>query len=162
MKNIEDIKKDFPIFTAIPGFTYLDSTATSLKPHSVIDAVSDYYSSYSANIFRGVYDISEKATAAYEATRKTVQSFIGAHSESEIIFTRSATESINLFVNGIEERLSEGDEIITTLTEHHSNFVPWQQICIKKKMKFTAVSPDDAEQGIFPISKKTSCTLLCL
>lgn len=155
MKDLEEIKKDFPIFKAHPGLVYLDSTATSLKPQSVIDAVEDYYSHYSANIFRGVYDISEKATEAYEQTRTAVQHFIHARSEKEIVFTRNTTESINLFVNGIADMLQEGDEVMTTIIEHHSNFVPWQQLCIKKKMKFTVVSAEDVSHCSLSISKKT-------
>ncbi len=99
MINIHEIKEDFPIFKDQPGFVYLDSSATSLKPQSVIDSLVDYYSHYSANIFRGVYDISEKATSQYEETRLVVKDFISASSINEIIFTRNATESINLLMN---------------------------------------------------------------
>lgn len=153
MIDIKKIKKDFPIFKDHPEFVYLDSTATSLKPYSVIRSLTEYYSNYSANIFRGVYDISEKATAAYEETRTTVKDFIGAWSEKEIIFTRNATESINLFVNGIASTLKKGDEIITTVTEHHSNFVPWQQLAKKKDLTFTVV--EDVSTIISHITRKT-------
>lgn len=155
MIYVEKIKKDFPIFKAIPGFVYLDSTATSLKPQSVVDSLTDYYSHYSANIFRGVYDISEKATAAYEETRMIVKDFIGAKSENEIIFTRNATESINLFVNGISDSLQKGDEIITTITEHHSNFVPWQQLAQKKGLKFKVIQNVDVMRHTLYVSKHT-------
>ena len=137
MIDVKKIKKDFPIFNNNPHLVYLDSSATALKPQAVIDALVTYYSQYSANIFRGVYDISERATAAYEETRMVVKDFIGAASEKEIVFTRGATESINLFVNGIADSLHEGDEIGTTIAEHHSNFVPWQQLAKKKGIKFT-------------------------
>lgn len=137
MLNSIKIKKDFPIFKNQPDFVYLDSTATALKPQSVIDALTGYYSNYSANIFRGVYDISEKATAAYEETREVIKGFIGAESAKEIVFTRNTTESINLFVNGIENSLQKGDEIVTTIAEHHSNFVPWQQLAKKRGLTFT-------------------------
>ncbi|MCX6730483.1 MAG: cysteine desulfurase, partial [Candidatus Roizmanbacteria bacterium] len=150
MIDAKQLKKDFPIFQDQPEFVYLDSTATALKPQSVIDSLTDYYSHYSANIFRGVYDMSEKATAAYEETRMVVKNFIGAESESEIIFTRNTTESINLFVNGIKDTLQEGDEIITTIAEHHSNFVPWQQLAKKRSLIFTVVSHDT-----FEVTKKT-------
>jgi cysteine desulfurase/selenocysteine lyase len=150
MINVNTIKKDFPIFKSQPDFVYLDSTATSLKPQSVIDSLIGYYSQYSANIFRGVYDISEKATAAYEETRIVIKDFIGAGSEKEIVFTRNTTESINLFVNGISDTLKTGDEIITTIAEHHSNFVPWQQLAKQKGLKFTVVTND-----VFDISKNT-------
>lgn len=147
MKNVEEIKADFPIFKAIPGFVYLDSTATSLKPQSVIDALIDYYSHYSANIFRGVYDISEKATIAYEETRAVVKNFINANSEKEIVFTRNATEGINLFVNGITDSLRKGDEIVTTIAEHHSNFVPWQQLAKRKGLIFTVMTNDKLQMS---------------
>ncbi|MCX6732838.1 MAG: cysteine desulfurase [Candidatus Roizmanbacteria bacterium] len=150
MLDAKTLKKDFPIFRNQPEFVYLDSTATALKPQSVIDSLTDYYSTYSANIVRGVYDISEKATAAYEETRMVVKDFIGAESEKEIIFTRNATESINLFVNGIKDTLQKGDEIITTIAEHHSNFVPWQQLAKKRGLIFTVVSNE-----IFEVTKKT-------
>jgi cysteine desulfurase/selenocysteine lyase len=156
MKSIDEIKKDFPIFQTQPDFVYLDSTATSLKPQSVISALTDYYANYSANIFRGVYDISEKATAAYEETRTIVKDFIGANSEKEIIFTRNTTESINLFVNGIQDTLIKGDEIVTTHIEHHSNFVPWQQLCIKKGLVFTVITDEDILSSLkLYISTKT-------
>lgn len=145
MINSSQIKNDFPIFKNQPDFVYLDSTATSLKPQSVIDKLTDYYTHYSANIFRGVYDISEKATAEYEKTRDIVKDFINAHSTQEIIFTRNASESINLFVNGLSGALKEGDEIVTTIAEHHSNFVPWQQLALKKKLIFTVMLDLDLE-----------------
>lgn len=150
MIDANTIKKDFPIFKSQPNFVYLDSTATALKPLSVIDSIKEYYSHYSANIFRGVYDISEKATAAYENTRTVIKDFIGAESEREIVFTRNATESINLFVNGIQNTLQKGDEIVTTIAEHHSNFVPWQQVAQKKNVLFTV-----ATDGTFVVSART-------
>ena len=140
MKTTTDYKKDFPIFTAQPSLVYLDSTATSLKPQAVIDKIQEYYTHYSANIFRGVYDISEKATAEYEETRTVIQRFIHAHSEKEIVFTRNTTESINLFVHGIENQLQKGDEIVTTIAEHHSNFVPWQQLTVQKGLVLTVIA----------------------
>lgn len=160
MIDVEQIKKDFPILLTDPGLTYLDSTATSLKPHSVIKKLTDYYTHYSANIFRGVYDISEKATGEYEETRTVVKDFIQATSEKEIIFTRNTTESINLFVNGIEHKLHEGDEVMTTILEHHSNFVPWQQLCKRKKMQFTIVTNEMVDSLMFPVSKKTKVLAL--
>lgn len=155
MINGTEIKKDFPIFLEDPGLVYLDSTATALKPATVIRKLTDYYTHYSANIFRGVYDISEKATAEYEETRTCVSEFIGAHSEREIVFTRNTTESINLFANGIEDMVHEGDEIMTTIAEHHSNFVPWQQLCKMKKMRFTVLTEDAVRKMTFEISKRT-------
>jgi cysteine desulfurase/selenocysteine lyase len=139
MIDVNTIKKDFPIFKDQPNLVYIDSGATSLKPQSVIEKLVEYYSHYSANIFRGVYDMSEKATAEYEKTREVVKDFIHAQNSKEIVFTRNTSESINLFVHGIREHLSEGDEVVTTIAEHHSNFVPWQQLAIKNKIVFTVV-----------------------
>lgn len=127
MINVQQIKKDFPIFTKNPDLVYLDSAAMALKPQSVINAVSEYYQEYSANVFRGVYKISEKATEAYEDTRKKVAKFINAKSEKEIIFVRNTTEAINLVAYSWGRINIERDsEIVTTVMEHHSNFVPWQ------------------------------------
>lgn len=160
MIDVALIKKDFPIFDEDPKLTYLDSTATSLKPQSVIKKLTDYYTHYSANIFRGVYDISEKATAEYEETRIVVKDFIQALSEKEIVFTRNTTESINLFVTGIEHMLGEGDEIMTTITEHHSNFVPWQELCKRKKLQFTVLTEKEVSDMTFPVTKKTKILAL--
>src|SRR3989339_586804 len=96
MINSKKIKVDFPIFKNNQDLVYLDSTTTSLKPSQVIEKITEYYTDYSANIFRGVYKISERATAEYEITRNTVAEFINANSSDEIIFTRNATESLNL------------------------------------------------------------------
>ncbi len=153
MLDTNKIKKDFPLFKKQPHLVYLDSTATSLKPQSVINKLNDYYLDYSANIFRGVYDMSEKATTEYEETRAVVKDFINASRVEEIIFTRNATESINLFVHGITDRFSKDDEVVTTITEHHSNFVPWQQLAKKKKLKFTVAQ--DVSNFNFQVSKKT-------
>lgn len=142
MLDTNKIKKDFPIFKNQPDLVYLDSTATSLKPQVMIDKLKDYYVDYSANIFRGVYDMSERATREYEETREEVRDFIHAPHVDEIIFTRNATESINLFVNGIKSRIHKTDEIVTTVTEHHSNFVPWQQLAKNIQCSFKVISID--------------------
>lgn len=155
MIDTQRLKKDFPIYKNNPQFVYLDSTATSLKPISVINKINEYYTQYSANIFRGVYDISEKATAEYEETRIVVQRFINALSDQEIIFTRNTTESINLFVHGIQGSLSSGDEIATTITEHHSNFVPWQQLCKDRGIKLVILKVIDPKNLKDSISAKT-------
>ena len=103
---------------------YLDSTATSLKPQQVLDKENEYYTKYSANIFRGIYTISEEATAEYEKVREKVAAFIGAKDAREVVFTRNASESINL----VAYSLIHGDEVVASIMEHHSNFVPWQQL----------------------------------
>jgi cysteine desulfurase / selenocysteine lyase len=136
MFDAHTIRKDFPQFARkINGkdIVYLDSTATSLKPQSVINAVNEYYTQYSANIFRGIYVISEEATAKYEQARQKVADFIGAKDAKEVVFTRNATESINLVAYswGLAA-LQSGDHVVTTIMEHHSNFVPWQQMAKQK------------------------------
>ncbi len=121
------MKTDFPIFKNNPGLVYLDSTATSLKPKAVIDKLVEYYSQYSANIFRGVYRISEQATKEYEETRNIVSEFINAKTDREIVFTRNTTESLNLIAYSLGRKIiGQDDELVTTIMEHHSNFVPWQ------------------------------------
>ena len=128
MLNVFKIKKDFPIFEKNPSLIYLDSAATSLKPRQVIEKLVEYYSKYSVNIFRGVYYLSEKATEEYEKTREKVAKFINGKKE-EIIFTRNTTESLNLLAYGLGRKIIEkNDEIVTTILEHHSNFVPWQML----------------------------------
>lgn len=135
---------------------YLDSSATSLKPQSVISKLDEYYSEYSANIFRGIYDMSEKATKEYEETREVVKKFIHAPFSEEIIFTRNATESINLFAHGIKDAFNRDDEIVTTITEHHSNFVPWQQLAKKAQCSFKVISIND--EGILESQLKYDIT----
>jgi cysteine desulfurase/selenocysteine lyase len=128
MKHSLSVKKDFPLFESHPQLSYLDSTATSLKPQVVIDALDEYYSEYSANVHRGIYDISEKATEMFEQARQTVADFIGGSPE-EVVFTRGSTEGLNLLCSSLgKSMINSGDEIVTTIIEHHSNFVPWQQL----------------------------------
>lgn len=131
---------NFPILTE-QGIVYLDSAATSLKPQSVIDAVSEYYSSYSSNIHRGLYPIAEKATEAYENAREKVAKFIHANRTEEVIFTRGTTESINLVAYAWGRmNIEEGDEIVTTEMEHHSNFVPWQELVRESGVSLKVIS----------------------
>lgn len=138
------IKKDFPIFKKQPNLVYLDSAATALKPQAMITAVQDYYKNYSANVHRGLYDLSEKATTAYEGARKIVQHFIHAGSEREIIFTRGATEALNVVAQGWGEyALKSGDEVILTVLEHHSNIVPWQMMAKKKNVILKFIDVND-------------------
>lgn len=137
---IDHLKNDFPIFKNDPDLVYLDSTATSLKPQIVIDKLDEYYQKYSANVLRGIYKISEKATAEYEETRKVVADFIGSQNPAEIIFTRNASESLNLVAATIGRiTVDSEDEIITTLMEHHSNFIPWQQLAKQKNATFKVI-----------------------
>lgn len=127
MINITNIKNQFPVFKNQSNLVYLDSTATSLKPKIMIDKLREYYEEYSANVFRGIYPMSEKATLEFEETRIIVSKFINAHKPEEIIFTRNTTESLNLLAYSLGRKIvNPGDEIVTTIMEHHSNFVPWQ------------------------------------
>lgn len=140
MKDLSTIRSDFPVLTATDGDpppVYLDSGATALKPRSVIEAVTGYYRSYSANVFRGIYRMSEKATAEYERARSGIAGFIHAASPEEVIFTRSTTESINLVAYSLAAGLlGAGDDVVTTVMEHHSNFVPWQQLAKRSGFSF--------------------------
>jgi len=131
--DVERIRKDFPILRqTVNGrqLVYLDNAATSQKPQAVIDAVTHYYGSRNANIHRGVHELSVKATVAYEQGRMKAQAFIGAAMGEEIIFVRGATEAINLVAQTYgRTRIGNGDEILITWMEHHSNIVPWQILC---------------------------------
>ncbi len=124
------LRADFPILDRqIHGhrLTYLDSASTSQKPRVVIDAVDDYYRRYNANVHRGIYEIGEQATAAYEAARAQIARFINAPHSREVVFARNATEAINLVAYSWGRRnVGRGDQIILTEMEHHANLVPWQ------------------------------------
>jgi len=140
MRNFFSIKKDFPLFTNYPTLVYLDSAATSLKPQSVIEKINEYYSQYSANIFRGVYKISEKATFEYENTRMKIAKLINSAPE-EIVFTRNTTESINLIAYALGRQIiNKNDEILLTIMEHHSNFVPWQQLAFENSASLKIIN----------------------
>lgn len=147
MFDVKEIRKDFPIFSEDDDdFVYLDNSATTFKPYSVIEAVSRYYTEYSANVHRSIYQIGEKATAEYENSRKKVAEFI--HGEiNSIIFTQGTTESINLVAYAWgRQNLKPGDEILLTEMEHHSNLIPWQ-ICAKETgatLKFIPFNHDGA------------------
>lgn len=126
--DVKRIRKDFPLLSAQEGAVYLDSAATSQKPACVLEAERTFYEKYNANPLRGLYELSEKATQCYEEARRTVQRFIGAQRTEEIIFTRNATESLNLAAYSLGKLLLKpGDEIVVSIMEHHSNIVPWQQ-----------------------------------
>lgn len=134
--DIAAIREQFPILQReVKGrpLIYLDNAATSQKPKAVIDALVNYYTQYNANIHRGIHTLAEEATAAFEATRDTVQKFINASSREEIIFTRGTTEGINLVAyTWGRKHIRAGDEIIISQMEHHSNIVPWQILCEEK------------------------------
>lgn len=153
MKDFKNIRADFPIYSHKPGLVYLDSGATSLKPISVIAKEVEYYRQYSANVFRGVYEMSERATAEYEQAREWTARFINAQTE-EIIFTRNTTESINLIMYALGRQIITKDsEIVTTVMEHHSNFVPWQQLAFENGAVFKVIDIDD--QGYLSLFEKS-------
>lgn len=141
------IRADFPLFERDFGgrpLAYLDSAATSLKPRAVLDALDDYNERYTANIHRGIYTTAEEATAAYEAARASVATFIGAGSPSEIVFVRNATEAINLVAHSWGRRhIRQADTIVLTELEHHSNLVPWQLLAQEKDADLEFVAIDD-------------------
>ena len=145
--DVENIRAHFPILNRKLNdkpLVYLDNAATSQKPQVVIDSLVDYYSNYNANIHRGIHTLAEEATAAYEATRITVKKFINASLPEEIIFTRGATEGINLVAyTWGRKNINAGDEIIISGMEHHSNIVPWQILCEEKKAVLKVISVTD-------------------
>src|SRR3989338_4900297 len=153
MIDIKTIKKQFPIFQNQPDLIYLDSTATALKPKIVINKIKEYYEEYSANVFRGIYPMSEKATLEFEETRGVVSKFINANKSEEVIFTRNATESLNLLAYSLGIKIIESnDEIVTTIMEHHSNFVPWQVLASEIGAKFKVI--DINEEGYLDLYDK--------
>ncbi|HZH68934.1 MAG TPA: cysteine desulfurase [Flavobacteriaceae bacterium] len=130
--NVEAIRKDFPILNReVNGkpLVYFDNAATSQKPKAVVEAIADYYYNYNANIHRGVHTLSQEATDAYEAARKKIQKHFNAGHSHEIIFTSGTTHGINLVASGFRSLLQEGDELLVSAVEHHSNIVPWQMLC---------------------------------
>ena len=138
-----NIKNNFPIFKKHQDLVYLDSASSSLKPQSVINAINEYNSSYSVNVHRGLYPLAEKASLEYEETRDVVAKFINAPSKDEIIFTRNATESLNLLGYTLEKELNSQSEIVITIAEHHANFVTWQQVAKKTRATFSLIDIDE-------------------
>ncbi len=156
--DVEEVRKDFPILkreTDGKPLVYFDNAATSQKPQSVIDAISDYYSNYNANIHRGVYSISIQASEAYENAKIKVRDFINAGSEREIVFTRGTTEAINLIAYSYGlQNVNEGDEIIISEMEHHANIVPWQVLCEKKNAVLKVIPVNDNGELLIDEYKK--------
>ena len=149
-------RKDFPFFKAIDdneagenkGLIYFDTAATAQRPFIVLNAMTHFYATENANPLRGLYSLSERATMAYENARDTVAKFINAKEAAEIVFTRNASESLNLVAYswGLNN-LKAGDEICVTIMEHHSNIVPWQMVCQKTGAKLVFMECDK-ETGI--------------
>lgn len=144
---MKDLRKDFPIFKRKidnKNLIFLDNASTSQKPQYVLDTLINFYTEHNANVRRGIYTLSEEASALYEQAREKVARFINANTE-EIIFTSGATEGINFIATSWgQENINEGDEIIISLMEHHSNFVPWQELAKRKKaiLKIIKVTPN--------------------
>ena len=146
MFDVNKIRADFPILaTQVYGrpLVYLDNAATTQKPRCVVNAEVEEYYTANANVHRGVHYLSEKATDLLEQARETVRGFINASSVSEIVFTRGTTESINLVASSFGELLEEGDEVIVSVMEHHSNIVPWQLLCGRKGVKLRVIPMTD-------------------
>ncbi|MCB0729607.1 MAG: cysteine desulfurase [Ignavibacteriae bacterium] len=152
--NVDEVREDFPILKRLVNgkpLVYLDNAATSQKPQSVIDSITNYYTYENANIHRGLHFLSELATEAYEGARLKVKEFLNAMSVSEIIFVRGATEGINLVANSLcrANYFDDGDEIIISHMEHHSNIVPWQLLCERKNLKLKIVPVNEKGEFIF-------------
>jgi len=145
--DVDGVRRDFPILQrTVHGkpLVYLDSAATTQKPRQVLDVLMQYYAHGNANIHRGVYLLSEEATAAYDGARTKVQHFINARSHREVVFTRSSTESINLVAQSFgRQNIGPGDEILITHMEHHSNIVPWQLLCEQTHARLRVAPIDD-------------------
>ena len=161
----QEMFKDFSIdFPILKNVTYLDNGATSLTPECVVEAMNDYYRKFNANIHRSIHKLGEEATAAYEEAHKKVADFINADFE-EIVFTKNTTESINLLAYSLTNNLNPNDEIVISQMEHHSNFVPWQQLALKRglKLKFIKINKEgllDEESIKENITKKTKIVSL--
>ena len=162
--DVEQIRNDFPVLSrTVHGkpLVYLDNAATSQKPRAVIQALTEYYETYNSNVHRGVHTLSMEATDRYEEARDKVARFINAEVPESIIWTRNATESLNLVAHSwAEENISEGDEIVVTRLEHHSNLVPWQRIAAKKgaALRFLGMTEDgsvDMDGAASVINAKT-------
>jgi cysteine desulfurase / selenocysteine lyase len=167
--DVEEIRRDFPILDRRIGdkkLVYLDNAATSQKPRPVLDALAEYYEKHNANIHRGVHRLAEEATAAYEESREKVAGFLGAPDTTALVFTRGTTESINLVAHAWARKfLREGDEVVLTEAEHHSNLVPWQLAAqaTGAKLRFIPIRDDgtldleEAERLIGPRTKLVGC-----
>lgn len=146
--NVEEIRQDFPILQReVYGrpLIYLDNAATTQKPRSVVEAISNEYFSTNANVHRGVHYLSQKATDLHEAARERVRQFINARSTAEVLFTRGTTESLNLVASSFGEAfLKEGDEVIVSVMEHHSDIVPWQLLRERKGIVIRVIPMDDS------------------
>lgn len=134
------MRQAFPIFEHYPDLVYLDNAATTQKPRTVIEAERHFYEWQNANVHRSIYPLAAMATEAYENTREKTRAFLNARASQEIIFTRGTTESINLVAQSYAgEILQEGDAVVISAMEHHSNLIPWQQVCLRKKARLLVI-----------------------
>ena len=157
MLDVEKIRKDFPILDQIVNdepLVYLDNAATTQKPKVVLEAVDRYYQEDNANVHRGVHTLAERATASYEGARETVRRFINASSTKEVLFTRGTTTGLNWIGRFAEEILEEGDEVLISIMEHHSNILPWQEACRKTGAKLVYVYLKDGGLDLEDFRKK--------
>lgn len=151
--DVQKIREDFPILQRqVNGhpLVYLDNAATSQKPLQVINCLVDYYSNYNANIHRGVHSLSQEATDAYEMARKKIQTHFNIANSYEVIFTSGTTHGINLVAQGFSSFLKEGDEVIVSAMEHHSNIVPWQMLCERTGAQLKVIPMN--EEGVLVLS----------
>ena len=151
--DIEKIRSDFPVLNQTVNkrpFVYFDNAATSQTPKPVVEAIANYYYNYNSNVHRGVHNLSQVATEKFENTREHIRSFINASEREEVVFTKGTTESINLVAQSFAKKyIREGDEVIITGMEHHSNLVPWQEICRMSNARLK-VLPFDKKGEIQP------------
>ena len=157
MIDVEKIRKDFPILDQIVNdepLVYLDNAATTQKPKAVLEAVNRYYQEDNANVHRGVHTLAERATASYEGARETVRRFINASSTKEVLFTRGTTTGLNWIGRFAEEILEEGDEVLISIMEHHSNILPWQEACRKTGAKLVYAYLKDGGLDLEDFRKK--------
>lgn len=155
MADLLSIKKDFPVLNNNPDLVYLDTGATALKPKCVIDKINEYYDKYGVNVNRGVYELSYEATTEYEETRTLTAKFLNAR-EKEIVFTKGASNGLNMVALGFGmDYIQEGDEIITTELEHHSNVLPWMNVAKKKNATLKYIELDSTGRITVEAFKKT-------
>lgn len=155
MAGLLNIKKDFPVLNNNPDLVYLDTGATALKPKCVIDKINEYYDKYGVNVNRGVYELSYEATTEYEETRTLTAKFLNAR-EKEIVFTKGASNGLNMVALGFGmDYIQEGDEIITTELEHHSNVLPWMNVAKKKNATLKYIELDSTGRITVEAFKKT-------
>ena len=146
MLDVERIRRDFPILRT--GVIYMDSAASSLTPEPVLDKMMEFYHRYRANVDRGIHQLSQKASEEYELAHRKVAKFLNAESEEEIVITRNTTEGLNIVANGLKWK--KEDKIVTTMMDHHSNFIIWQRVQQRYGAKLEAIKPDG--QGLFDLA----------